>query len=135
MDAFVTMSNRRDMRSDVERDQAYALHCRNLASTLRQVAASHFDIVLDLVLREEDAFADCINALSPRPTFLIGVWCPLEVLEQRERGREDRAAGMAREQFGHPAYQRAYSLRLDTSSVTPEEGARAIREHVKALLA
>jgi chloramphenicol 3-O phosphotransferase len=49
MDAFVTMSNRRDMRSDVERDQAYALHCRNLASTLRQVAASHFDIVLDLV--------------------------------------------------------------------------------------
>jgi chloramphenicol 3-O phosphotransferase len=32
LDAFVTMSNRRDMRSDHERDQAYEMHCENLRS-------------------------------------------------------------------------------------------------------
>ena len=130
MDAFACMSNRGDMRSDVERDQAFRLHCRSLQSTLRNVAASHFDIVLDLVLRDEEEFAACLRALTPRPVFVIGVWCPLDILEERERTREDRGNGMAREQFGHPAYERAYSMRVDTSVVSSEEAARAIREFV-----
>ena len=130
MDAFACMSNRGDMRSDAERDQAFRLHCQSLQSTLRNVAASHFDIVLDLVLRDEEEFAACLSALSPRPIFVIGLWCPLEILEERERAREDRGDGMAREQFGHPAYERAYSMKLDTSAVSSEEAARAIREFV-----
>jgi len=130
LDAFACMSNRGDMRSDAERDQAFRLHCQSLRSTLRNVAASHFDIVLDLVLRDEEEFAACLSALSSRPTFVIGVWCPLGVLEEREGAREDRAKGMAREQFGHPAYERAYSMKIDTSSISSEEAARAIREFV-----
>ena len=124
------MSNRGDMRSDAERDQAYRLHCQNLQSALRNVTSSPFDIVLDLVLRDDEQFAACLDALKPRPTFVVGVHCPLEVLENREREREDRGAGMAKEQFGHPAYERAYSLKIDTSIVTPEAAARAIRELV-----
>jgi chloramphenicol 3-O phosphotransferase len=130
MDAFACMSNRRDMRSDAERDQAFKLHCQNLRSTLRQVAASHFDIVLDLVLRDEEELSACLNALSPRPTFVIGVWCPLEMLEKRESHREDRFKGMAREQFGHRAYERPYAMKLDTSVITAEEAAHVIREFV-----
>src|SRR5436190_24132966 len=67
MDAFAEMSNQGDMRSDAEREQALRLRCRNLQSTLRNVAASHFDIVLDLVLRDEEEFAACLSALAPRP--------------------------------------------------------------------
>jgi chloramphenicol 3-O phosphotransferase len=130
MDAFSCMSNRADMRSDEERDQAFRLHCQSLQSTLRNVAASHFDIVVDLVLRDEEEIAACLAALSSRPTFVIGVWCPLEILEERERAREDRGNGMAREQFGHPAYKRDYAMRIDTSTVFPKEAARAIREFV-----
>ena len=130
MDAFVCMSNRGDMRSDAERDLAYRLHCRNLRSTLRRVAQSPFDIVVDLVLRDEEEFAACLEALASRPTIVIGVKCPLEALEQRESLREDRGAGMAREQFGHPAYERAYSMQVDTSVLSPEQAARAIREFV-----
>ena len=51
LDAFPTMSNRCDMRSDAERAQAYSIHCENLRSTLARVVQTHFDIVLDLVLR------------------------------------------------------------------------------------
>jgi chloramphenicol 3-O phosphotransferase len=130
MDAFSCMSNRTDMQSDDERDQAFRLHCRSLQSTLRNVAASHFDIVLDLVLRDEEELDRCLAVLSSRPTFVIGIWSPLAVLEERERTREDRGNGMAREQFGHPAFKREYDMKIDTSTMLPKEAARAIREFV-----
>ncbi|MEI6002889.1 hypothetical protein H3V53_39120 [Paraburkholderia bengalensis] len=88
------------------------LHHLNLQSTLQRVAASHFDIVLDLVLRDTTALEECISALAPRRTYVVGVCCPLEILEERERSRSDRGEGMARSQFGHPAYSRPYSMRL-----------------------
>ncbi|WP_081082804.1 chloramphenicol phosphotransferase CPT family protein [Burkholderia cepacia] len=132
LDAFVEMSRRRDMRSDEELNQALRLHQLNLQSTLARIAASHFEIVLDLVLRDPAALDACVAALSPRQTFVIGVTCPLAILEQRERARPDRGEGMARSQFGHPAYSRPYALRIDTSTCTPEEGARRIRAHVDA---
>jgi chloramphenicol 3-O phosphotransferase len=127
LDAFVTMSNRRDMRSDAERAQAYGIHCENLRATLARVAQTHFDIVLDLVLLDQSQMDACLDVLRGRPTCVVRVWAPLDVLEERERSRHDRAPGMAREQVGHPAYRRAYDLALDTSLCTPEEGAAAVR--------
>ncbi|WP_176046458.1 AAA family ATPase [Burkholderia sp. BCC1644] len=130
LDAFVEMSRRRDMRSDDELNDAIRLHHLNLQSTLRCVAGSHFDIVVDLVLRDTPALDACIAALSPRHTVVVGVSCPLAILEQRERARPDRREGMARSQFGHPAYSRSYSMRIDTSTCSPDEGARRIRAHI-----
>jgi len=127
LDAFVTMSNRRDMRSEAERAQAYSIHCENLRSTLARVVQTHFDIVLDLVLRDEAQMEACLNMLRVRPTYVVRVWAPLDVLEERERLREGRTPGMAREQIDHPAYRRAYDLEVDTSLCSPAEGAVAVR--------
>jgi chloramphenicol 3-O phosphotransferase len=80
------------------------------------------------VLRDEQELAACLDVLASRPTFVIGIECPLDVLEERESRRDDRGPGMAREQFGHPAYNRRYALKLDTSVLTPAECARKIRE-------
>lgn len=132
LDAFVEMSRRRDMRSEIELAQALEIHHQNLQSTLRLVAKSHFDIVLDLVLRNETEFNACLAALAARPLFVVGVWAPLEVLEGRERERADRGDGMAQSQFGHPAYSRQYAMTLDTSTVSPQEGARIIRSLVRS---
>jgi len=131
LDAFVTMSNRRDMRSDAERDQAYGMHCENLRSTLASVAQTQFDIVLDLVLRDQAELDACLQVLRGRPTYLVRVWAPLDVLEQRERSRDDRAPGMVREQIDHPAYRRPYDLEVDTSLCTPKEGASEIRRLIR----
>ena len=62
------MSNRREMRSEDERTQAYRVHCENLRSTLARVANTQFDIILDLVLRDEAELEDCLRVLSGRPT-------------------------------------------------------------------
>lgn len=129
LDAFVEMSRRRDMRSDEELNQALRLHYLNLQSTLRRVAASHFEIVLDLVLRDTTTIDECISALAPRRTYVVGVSCPLDVLEARERGRPDRSEGMARAQFGHPAYSRSYSIRLDTLTLPPFDESHSWRNY------
>ena len=130
LDAFVTMANRGDMRSDEERELAYHVHCQNLRSTLARLVDTEFDIILDLVLRDDEEFDACLRVLAKRPTCVVRVWAPLPVLEAREQGRDDRGAGMAREQFEHSAYQRAYDLTIDTSTCTPVEGAAAIRRFV-----
>jgi chloramphenicol 3-O phosphotransferase len=127
LDAFVCMANRGDMASDAERNVAYKLHCQNLQATLSNVGKSHFELVLDTVLRDDEEFGKCLQALIPRPIYLIGITCPLEVLEERERARGDRGIGTAREQYGHKSYQREYSMIIDTSETSPEEAARAIR--------
>jgi chloramphenicol 3-O phosphotransferase len=126
------MSNRRDMRSDEERARAYGLHCENLRSTLSRIAKTEFDIILDLVLRDEAELQACLEALSDRPTYLIGLSAPLPVLEARERERPDRASGIAKEQIADPAYRRQYHLMLDTSRTTPEAGAAAVRKLIDA---
>jgi chloramphenicol 3-O phosphotransferase len=132
LDAFVTMANRGDMRSDRERDLAYHVHCENLRSTLARVVGTDFEIILDLVLRDAAEFDACLRTLSPRPTCVVRVWAPLSVLEARERTREDRGIGMAREQFEHPAYNGPRDFDVDTSVCTPAQGAAAIRKFMAA---
>lgn len=63
-------------------------------------------------------------------SLLVAVECPAEVLEQRERSRGDRPAGLAAAQL--PAIHRAltYDLRIDSSTTRPEEGARAILDRI-----
>jgi chloramphenicol 3-O phosphotransferase len=130
LDAFVTMSRRRDMRSAEEQSEAYRIHCDNLRSTLARLVQSRFEIIVDLVLRDEGELQSCLRILSGRPMCVVGVQAPLNVLEERERRRDDRAAGMAREQFDLPAFGRAYDLVIDTSTCTPMEGALAIRRFI-----
>jgi len=130
LDAFVTMANRGDMRSEEERHLAYHIHCENLRSTLARIVKSDFEIILDLVLSDPAEFDACLRVLSPRPTCVVRVWAPISVLEAREQTRENRGVGMAREQFDHPAYKRTYDLEVDTSGCTPAQGAAAIRRFV-----
>ena len=131
LDAFVTMSRRRDMRSPEEIRQAYHLHCENLRSVLGRVVETEFELVVDLVLRDETELEDTFRVLSRRPVYLVSVKAPLEVLEERERRREDRGPGMAREQYENPAFRRNYDLVIDTSKHSPESGAVAIRDFVR----
>jgi chloramphenicol 3-O phosphotransferase len=126
LDAFVTMANRGDMRSEEERDRAYHIHCENLRSTLAGVVKTDFEIILDLVLRDTVELDACLRVLSPRPTCLVRVWAPISVLEAREQNRDDRGFGMAREQFEHAAYKRTCDFEVDTSTCTPVQGAAAM---------
>lgn len=130
LDAFVTMSRRRDMRSAEEQRLAYRIHCENLRSTLRRLVETDFEIILDTVLRDEAELQACLDILSPRSLCLVGIKAPLGILEHRECLRHDRTDGMAREQFGHPVFARPYDVVVDTSACTPEDTAKVIRAYM-----
>ena len=131
LDAFVTMSRRLDMRSPEEVRQAYHLHCENFRSVLTRLVHSPFEVLVDLVLRDESELQETLRVLSSRPMYLVGVQAPLDVLEERERWRKDRGIGMAREQHANPAFLRVYDTVIDTSTHSPKDGAIAIRKFVR----
>ena len=61
-------------------------------------------------------------------THLVGVFAPLDILEERERRRGDRLIGLARWQYGRVHNDVAYDLEIDTSTATPIECAKRIRQ-------
>jgi hypothetical protein len=80
----------------------------------------------------EKAWVDeCASLFADMNAYLIGLHCPLEVLEQREKDRKDRTLGQAREQFDVIHKYVVYDLELDTSTLTVEECAEKVIERLK----
>jgi chloramphenicol 3-O phosphotransferase len=98
------------------------------------VAMAHAgnDLIVDEVLLGDEK-ADYARLLAPFRVLAVGVHCPLAVLEERERQRGDRLPGLARWQFEKVHAGMSYDLTLDTSRITPEDGARRIAQALFAL--
>lgn len=80
------------------------------------------DVMLDNEQEEYKAL------LSGFEAFFVGVFAPLEVLEERERRRGDRMIGLARWQYGRVHGGKKYDLEVDSGSLGPLECARLIKE-------
>lgn len=90
------------------------------------------NVVADHVFVEKAWVEECANLFADRNAYLIGINCPLEILEQRERDRKDRTLGQARLQFDiiHK-HTTIYDLEVDTSMFAPEQCAQQIIERLK----
>lgn len=84
-------------------------------------------VIADHVLVEPAWLSECATLLSDLPAYLIGVRCPLDVLEQREKARRDRTWGQARAQFDLVHVPGIYDLEVDTSVSSPDACAAQIR--------
>ena len=71
-------------------------------------------------------------ALDGLRAFFVGVHCQLEILEERERNRGDRQIGLARWQFDRVHRYGAYDFTLDTSLLSPEQGAEQLIALIKS---
>lgn len=91
---------------------------------------SGINVIMDHVLVENAWWQDCLDRFQKLPAFLIGVQCPLDVLEERERDRKNRTLGQARLQFDIVHGKRVYDLEVDTSIQSAEDCAFLIRERI-----
>ena len=66
---------------------------------IRALSLSGVNVIADHVLVEEVWVKECAELFADLPAYLVGVQCPLETLEQRERSRKNRTLGQARAQF------------------------------------
>lgn len=85
------------------------------------------NVVVDHVLTQPWRLADCLELFAPESVVFVGVRCPLEEVQRRERRRGDRDAGLAERQF-HQVHQHAtYDIECDTSVSTPLDCAESIK--------
>lgn len=86
--------------------------------------------IVDHVMLEPAWLEECARLFAELPAWLIGVRCPLEVLEEREMSRKDRTLGQARAQFHRVHAGAIYDLEVDTSLLSPAECAAKIQNHI-----
>jgi chloramphenicol 3-O phosphotransferase len=84
------------------------------------------DLLVDHVLIEPEWLQQCIDLFKGRHVLFVGLDCPLEVLEEREKHRDVRRQGFARAQFNRIHAEKIYDIRVDTSVASPEACATAI---------
>ncbi len=89
------------------------------------------NVIADHALVEKAWVDECASLFAGMNAYLIGLYCPLEVLEQREKDRKDRTLGQARLQFDVIHKYTKYDLELDTSKLTTEECADNVIERLK----
>lgn len=83
--------------------------------TLRMFADSGLSLVADHILHDEGTRSDFYETLRGCEVLLVGLRCPLEAAERREKERGDRPLGLARRQAAFVHRLEVYDLELDTS--------------------
>jgi chloramphenicol 3-O phosphotransferase len=116
-----------------------------LYAALYESVASHsrlgINVVVDVAHYEPATLADAARRLAGLPVLFVGVRRPLEAIMERRRAAEAGSYATAAEDEPIPApvlrWQEAvhggwrYDLELDTSLLSPTEGAAAIREWLR----
>lgn len=92
------------------------------------MAAVGNNVVVDHVLSAEWRLRDCLSLFVPQDVVLVGVRCPLEELERRERARGDRPSGLAARQLEQVHVHGVYDVECDTSRLDPVACARRIKD-------
>ncbi|MBI2333166.1 MAG: hypothetical protein HYU84_13590 [Chloroflexi bacterium] len=90
------------------------------------------NILADHVFVEKAWVDECAELFSGMNAYLIGLTCPLDVLEQREKNRKDRTLGQAKLQYDVIRKFTQYDLELDTSKLTTDECVEKIIERLQS---
>ena len=104
---------------------------RGFHNSIATFAAAGNRVIVDHVLNRQEWVYDCAEALSGIKTIFIGVKCPIDVAEERERVRGDREIGLVRSQYDVVHAHNLYDLEVDTSKNRAGECADMIIERMK----
>ena len=89
-------------------------------------------IIVDHVLENPKWLDECVELFDGMEVIFVGLHCPLEELERRERERGDRQKGLARYQFERVHAHDVYDIQVDSSTNTIEECASVIADYVRS---
>jgi chloramphenicol 3-O-phosphotransferase len=122
------------MLPKTRRDFDYWANVRTLVSALHHTIGLFSDLGLGVIvdhvlldtLEQRPSLAQCVQLLHTYRVLFVGVFCPIDELERRERARGDRRVGQARSQASHQYPQAIYDVTVDTFAQTPEACADSV---------
>jgi chloramphenicol 3-O phosphotransferase len=100
---------------------------QGMRHAIAAMAGQGNNLIVDDVLCDGE-MPEYVRLLSAFNLHLVGVFAPLDIIEERERRRGDRLSGLARWQYGRVHQDAAYDLEIDTSTAAPLECANRIRQ-------
>jgi chloramphenicol 3-O phosphotransferase len=100
---------------------------RGMRHAIAAMAEQGNNLIIDDVLCDGE-MPEYVKLLSTFAFHRIGVFAPMDILEERERARGDRLIGLARWQYGRVHRGVDDDLEIDTSTATPLECARRIQK-------
>ncbi|MFL9875967.1 chloramphenicol phosphotransferase CPT family protein [Paraburkholderia megapolitana] len=132
LDAFRNMepANYWDVEKQVIQVRVAAL-CRAINATAVTFSRHGQAVIVDHVL-SPDAWHYMLEDLVGLPVFIVGVFCSLEILIERELARGDRKIGLAKSQFDSIHANRHYDYVLDTSSSSPLDCGQSVLEWLRS---
>ncbi len=89
--------------------------------SVASLAEAGNNLIVDHVLQESEWLKECIENWKGLEVLFVGVKCPLEVAELREKKRGDREVGTARYQFERVHRHGLYDVEVDTSILNVDE--------------
>jgi chloramphenicol 3-O phosphotransferase len=103
---------------------------RGMRRAIAKLARQGNNLIIDEVMLGADDRADYDQLLAEFALFVVGVFAPLDVLEERERQRGDRMIGLARWQYKRVHAGITYDFVVNTCTLSPME----CPERIKARL-
>lgn len=100
---------------------------RGMRRAIIALATEGNNLIVDEVLLGAEK-AEYRQLLAPFEVYWVGVFAPLDVLEERERSRGDRLIGLSRWQYDKVHKDMIYNLEIDTSDMTPLACAERIKQ-------
>jgi len=101
-----------------------------MAPAVRALVDRGNAVVFDHVLHDHAMYESYRVATAGLDVFSVGVTCPLEVLEARERSRGDRVLGRARGLIEIVHGFLDYDVEVDTGSMSTQAGVAAILDAI-----
>jgi chloramphenicol 3-O phosphotransferase len=94
------------------------------------LSSSGINLVIDHVLFKTRWLRECFELFAPFDVCFVGVFCPIEILEKRERERGDRQIGLARFTALQAHKGKQYDIVVDTSSSSARQCANQIIDYM-----
>ncbi len=122
LDAFIEMLPHTD-----DMDMFYRM-VDGMHRSIAGLAEAGNNLIIDHVVIDKLWLVQCLELLGGRNVLFVGLSCPLDELERRERERDSRRQGFARAQIERIHTGKIYDLELDTLELSVEQCAERVLE-------
>jgi chloramphenicol 3-O phosphotransferase len=103
---------------------------RGMHRALAALALAGNDVIFEHVLLHKEWLDDLLDALDGVEVYFVGVRCPIDVIEERERARGNRVVGQARAHHETAHAGAPYDVEVDTSVMAARAAAEVIAKRV-----